>query len=177
LDSEKFFSNPLEGKDGIYVLIFRNKLEARDRPFDDVRSAVESHYRRRQWLHLFGEHGRQVRRDLQKKLDYGLSQAVAAPSLGLQIQPTIQFTREQVPEEIGEDQLRAIRAAKAGEVTEFTYLRPDLRFFFIDGKLPGDIGLHREMLDSMERDNARSTAQILFHQMGEELIAREINGR
>jgi hypothetical protein len=172
--SENFFSEPIEGEDGVYVLLLREKLPARDQPLEEVRERVGRDYRMWRRIRLFGEHAGEVRRELQRGRAEGRPLGELAATLGVELQPALSFTTDNPAEGMGERQLGALIGLQAGEFSEFILLKPDLQLLYVEGKVVPEISEFNPTYQQYLGEDGQGSGPALLRQLMGELIAREM---
>ena len=175
LAGENRLSQPLSDGDGIYVAILRRRVESRERPFWEVRTAVEQGYRRQKQVDLFLDNAMRTREKLLAKLAGGESFSDAARALGMDVQKSISFTIKKLPQEIPQEWIGSFLGLNCGGLTDFMLIsRPDLQLWFVDGK---KIPAPSELVDDMkafENEYANGSGPAFVRQVLEELIVDEM---
>ncbi|MDR2667648.1 MAG: SurA N-terminal domain-containing protein [Puniceicoccales bacterium] len=175
LDDGNHFSRPLSESDAVRVLILRRRVESRNQPFWEVRTAVEQCYRRQKQVDLFLNHASETRNKLLSKLSAGESFPDAAKVLGLEVQKPISLTLKNLPKEVPAEWAGAFLRLNSSELGDFLLIsKPDLQIWFVDDKKVPTDGSILDEAKTIEMDYANGSGQLFMRQIVEELIMEEM---
>jgi hypothetical protein len=176
LNGEHSFTDPCPGDGGTHVLLLRERVEPRDLPLEEVRDDVERRCHRQRRVELFAQRARDIQRKIRGQMAQGESFPVAAKAFGLSVGNCHTFSLEMPPDSIDSGELAAILNLKAGEVSEFVLIKPDLRLWHVVALEVPEMDGEDEIATAIAVENVDPGGLALLRQLLEERILAELEG-
>lgn len=174
-DPYRRVSDPVAGKDAVYVMAPLEKKEAHLPEFQDVADKVRQRAAAEAWYDAFIKKGNEIRDSLNKSLGAGKTFTAALKDFKANVSTTLTFTVYEAlsdPQENYDVIVPKITTLNKGELTEPLETDSGLIIAYVADRTPGnpvtEEGVRSELLSMLDR----SMAQILFEDWKDYLLAK-----
>lgn len=159
--AEGYFSNPVRGKDAVYVLALEERTAERVPTFEEAREQVLPAAREQALADALTRKAQQVRDAADKALQEGRSFADAVAAFGLKPEETKEFssTTGLQDNDHGDVLLRGVLTRNAGELSELLPAKDAILLAFVAARTPADVttyeSLKQQLVSTIRRQYGR----------------------
>lgn len=144
LDADRYYSDPLPGKDGVYVFFFQKAIPQSVAPLADVRDQVVAAYKEEMKKKAFSEKGIELAQQLKDALSKGESFENASTALKLSFETYKPFSLEEPNKDFPQNLLVELQNLDKGEVSPMLTLGDNGYFVYLAGKDTPTVDLKSE---------------------------------
>jgi hypothetical protein len=170
---DSYFSDPIEGMDGVYVVALTEKIPERIPTFDEVADKVMPVAKKQAVAEALTKKAGEIRDAAIKAVAEGKSFAETLSSFGVEAKTTGEFTANTLPTEdqYGKLLMRGVMARNEGEVTDLLPLEDEILLAYVAQRTPGDPTTYESLKQNIVSTLRRQYGRILFDSWQEQLLA------
>ncbi|GAB4273676.1 MAG: hypothetical protein Tsb0018_05520 [Opitutales bacterium] len=169
LDSETYYTDPLPGKDGLYVFFFEKQIPASIAPFREVKDQVRTNYEAAMKKKSFSEKGLAIEAAFKQAIAAGSSFEATAQKEGLTTESFEAFTLENPPGKFPKLLLGTLQTLKTGDVSPMITDGDEAYFVYLASKEVPSVDLEseasQEQIEQMEMVTAMMSSMSFLQSM------------
>ena len=169
---ETYFSNPVEGEEGVYVLGLLERVPGRVPTFDEVEADVMPEALAQSMTDALSRKASEIRDTVEKAMQSGQTFAEALVAFGLQPEAPLEFTSSSGLDDTpnGEALLRGVLLRNQGELSELLATPEGVLLAFVRERIGGDPASYESVKGQLVSTIRRQYGRITFDSWQDDLL-------
>ncbi len=171
---ESYFSNPVEGEEGVYVLALLGREPARIPTFEEVEEKVMPMARAKALEEALSRKSAEVRETVDNAMKAGQGFAEAVAAFGLEAVTNLEFTSSSKLESTphAETLVRGVLMSNRGELTKLLPARDAVLLAYVADRIAGDPATYESIKGQLVGSIRRQNGRVNFDAWQEDLLAQ-----